>query len=352
MSGYKINFNGLDRLYDAYSWRLSRRAKQAWKTGTVVTGRYLKEFEIKIAEKAFRKFGIGVGSATDGLYFAMKAVGLDNTSTIICPVLSFKATAGAIKRLGAKIIYIDVDQFGNLGSLKGIGKVDAVVYVHLYGNPSDYYRIKNFCDSQNIPLIEDAAQSQGAWYHGVPSGKLGNVSVYSFAPTKNLPCFGTGGMVLTDSYKIYKKVLDLRKHGGESYDYGYNSLISEDHANQMIFLLEKFDELQKMREKIYKRYQKNLSNLNFLIQSEQSVFSSYHKCVLLCNERDKLQDFLKNNGIETMIHYSYLLDKDLTNHYPVAETIQAQCLSLPIYPFLEEKEVDYICNKINYFYGV
>ena len=109
MNGYKINFNGLDRLYNAYSWRLSRRAKQAWKTGTVVTGQYLKEFEVKISKKTFRKFGIGVGSATDGLYFAMKAVGLDHTSTIVCPVLSFKATAGAIKRVGAKIIYVDVD---------------------------------------------------------------------------------------------------------------------------------------------------------------------------------------------------------------------------------------------------
>lgn len=351
MSGYKIRFNGLDRLYDAYWWRLTRRAKQAWQTGIVVEGEYLKQFEVKVANRALRKFGIGVGSATDGLYFAMRAVGLDNTSTIVCPVLSFKATAGAIKRLGAKIVYVDVDEFGSLGSIKDVGKIDAVVYVHLYGNPADYRRIKEFCISQNIPLIEDAAQSQGSWYHGLPSGKLGDISVYSFAPSKNLPCFGTGGMVLTDSLKFYEKVKDLRKHGGNNLSYGYNSFISEDHANQMLLLLEKFDKFQAMREKIYKRYQKKLPKLNFLHKQEQSVFNSYHKCVFLCSDRDKLQIFLKNAGIETATHYSYLLDNEVTNHYPVAETIQAQCLSLPIYPFLKDKEVDYICDKINYFYG-
>ena len=119
----------------------------------------------------------------------------------------------------------------------------------------------------------------------------------------------------------------------------------------MLLLLDKFDKFQIMREKIYKRYQKKLPKLNFLYKQEQSVFNSYHKCVFLCSERDKLQIFLKNAGIETATHYSYLLDDKLTNHYPVAETIQAQCLSLPIYPFLKDEEVDYICDKINYFYG-
>jgi dTDP-4-amino-4,6-dideoxygalactose transaminase len=270
----------------------------------------------------------------------------------VCPVLSYKATSGAIKRLGADIVYVDVDKFGSIGSLENITKADAVLYVHLYGNPADYYRIRKFCDDRNIPLIEDAAQSQGAWYHGVPSGKLGNVSVYSFAPSKNLPCFGTGGMVLTDSIKIYENVLALRKHGGDNLDYGYNSFISDDHANQMLFLLDKFDKFQKMREKIYKRYQKRLSKLQFLHKVERSVFSSFHKCVLLSNQRDKLRTFLSNAGIETGTHYAYLLDSNMTNHYPMAELIQAQCVSLPIYPFLEDREVDYICDRINYFYGV
>jgi dTDP-4-amino-4,6-dideoxygalactose transaminase len=351
MSGYKIRFNGLDRLYDSFSWRLTRRAKKAWETGIVVDGTFLQKLEAKIADKSLRKFAVGVASATDGLYFAMKALGLNKDSVIGCPVLSYVATGGAIKRLGARLEYIDVDQYGSIGSLDS-KKLDAVVYVNLYGSPAEYQRLKDFCNDKHIPLIEDAAQSQGAWYHGIPSGKMGDISVYSFAPSKNLPCFGTGGMILTDNADVYDKLKPLRKHGIGTEEHGYNSILSEDHASQLTLLLDKFNSLQKMREHIQKRYEKQLKGIEFLIKKEKGVFPSYHKCVIMCNERNKLKSYLANYGIETAIHYSYLLDKTMTNHYPMAELIQAQCLSLPIYPYLKDSEVDYICNRIKKFYGI
>ena len=138
----EIKFNGVDRLYKEFWYRLTRRAMETWKTGRVVQGEYLQKFETKIAKQAFRKFGVGVGSATDGLYFAMKSLGLDHNSTIACPVISYSATRDAITRLGATIKYIDVDSIGNIGSLDG-AEVDAVVYVNLYGNPADYDRTSN-----------------------------------------------------------------------------------------------------------------------------------------------------------------------------------------------------------------
>ena len=98
MNGYKIKFNGIDRLYDDYSWRLTRRAKAVWESGNVLQGKYLKQLESEIAKKYKRKYAVGVGSATDGLYFAMKAVGLDKSSTVLCPAFSYVATAGSIKR--------------------------------------------------------------------------------------------------------------------------------------------------------------------------------------------------------------------------------------------------------------
>ena len=94
----QIKFNGIDRLYDAYNWRLTYRARQAWTTGKVLEGQYSKKFEVEVARRASRKFGVGVASATDGLYFAMRSIGLDSKSTVVCPVLSYKATSGAIKR--------------------------------------------------------------------------------------------------------------------------------------------------------------------------------------------------------------------------------------------------------------
>tara|TARA_B100000424_G_scaffold270583_1_gene270384 strand:- start:29 stop:1087 length:1059 start_codon:yes stop_codon:yes gene_type:complete len=352
MSGYKIRFNGLNRLYDAYSWRLTRRAKKAWQTGQVIEGKFLQDFEAKVADQSLRKFAVGVGSATDGLYFAMKSLGLTKDSVIACPVLTYIATGGAIKRLGARIEYIDVDQYGSIGDLKNTPKVDAVVYVNLYGNPADYDRLRKFCDDRRIPLIEDGAQSQGAVYKDIPSGKMGDISVLSFAPSKNLPCFGTGGLVLTDSVDVYNKVKALRKHGKGTKEYGYNSFLSDDHANQLLLLLDKFPKLQKMRQKIYKRYQKQLEDIQFILKQDNDIKPSYHKCVIMSNQRTELKSYLDSYGIETAIHYPYLLDKTMTHHYPMAELIQAQCLSLPIYPYLKNSEVDYICNRIKKFYGI
>jgi dTDP-4-amino-4,6-dideoxygalactose transaminase len=352
MTGYNLKFNGVDRLYDAYSWRLNRRAMSAWKSGDVLQGKYLKQLEIEIAEKYKRKYAIGVGSATDGLYFAMKAVGLDKGSTVLCPAFSYVATSGAIKRLGADIRFTDTDKQGNIGDWGIMGLPSAVLYVNMFGNLADYTRLRKYCDQHKIPLIEDAAQSQGAMHGKIPSGALGDVSVFSFDPMKNMPSFGTGGMVLTDSKDVYDTVVSLRRHGlnGKS-SYGYNSLIAEDHANQLLLLLSKFDKLQNMRKKVFERYKKNLAHTNF-IETKENTQSSYHKLVLLSDRRDELKTYLAQNGIETKVHYTKTLDSKNVGQYPNAENMCAKALSLPIYPHLEMYEVDYICERIRKFNGV
>ena len=349
MNGYRIKFNGIDRLYDAYSWRLANRAKSAWKSGDVLQGKYLKQLETEIAEKYQRRYAIGVGSATDGLYFAMRAVGLNKGSTILCPAFSYVATAGAIKRLGADIRFTDTDKQGNIGDWGIMGLPSAVLYVNMFGNPADYTRLREYCDKHRIPLIEDAAQSQGAMHGNIPSGALGDVSVFSFDPMKNMPSFGGGGMVFTDSKDVRDSVMSLRRHGINGKDtYGYNSLISEDHANQLLLLLAKFDKLQTMRNKVSKRYKKNLPEVKF-IETQKDTISSNHKLVMLSSKRDELKKYLEIKGIETKIHYAKTLDNDNVVLYPRAEKLCANALSLPIYPYLKMSEVDHICDKIKEF---
>ena len=350
MSGYKIKFNGVDRLYNDYSWRLTSRAKAVWQSGDVLQGKYLAQLEKEMAKKYNRKYAVGVASATDGLYFALKSLGIQETDSVVCPVLSYVATAGAIKRLGSNIHFVDTDENGNIGEWGIMGLPKAVLYVNLFGNLADYDRLRNYCDAHNIPLIEDAAQSQGAYYGKTPSGKLGDVSVFSFDPMKNMPSFGSGGMVLTDSKEVYEKIKSLRRHGLNSdMPYGYNSLIPEDHSHQLLLILRKFDRLQKKREKVFKRYMNNLPNAE-LMATRPNTRSSYHKLVLLSDHRDLLRKHLEANGIETKIHYKSTLDVD--NRYRNAEKICARALSLPIYPHLKNEEVDFICEKINNFYGL
>ena len=352
MTGYKIKFNGVDRLYADFSWRLTRRAKAVWESGSFLQGKYLQELEQQIAKKYKRKYAVGVGSATDGLYFAMRAVGLSKDSTIVCPVFSYVATAGAIKRLGSEIHYIDTAINGNIGDWQGHGLPDAVVYVNMFGNPAAYERLRKYCDTHHIPLIEDAAQSQGAMYGKIPSGAMGDVSVFSFDPMKNMPSFGGGGMLLTDSKEIRDTTISLRRHGisGNAKD-GYNSLISEDHANQLLLLLKKFDRLQAMREKVCRRYMKNIPEVQILCAGPNTK-SSHHKLVILNDRRDDLKAYLETKGIQTKIHYQKTLDAEHVGQYPNAEKICAKALSLPMYPHLKMKEVDYICDRIKEFIHV
>lgn len=350
MTGYKIKFNGVDRLYDAYSWRLTRRAKAVWESGNLLQGKYLKQLETEIAKKYKRKYAVGVASATDGLYFAMKAVGLNKGSTVLCPAFSYVATAGAIKRLGANIHFADTDKRGNIGDWGIMGLPNAVLYVNMFGNLADYTRLREYCDKHKIPLIEDAAQSQGAMYGKKPSGALGDVSVFSFDPMKNMPSFGTGGMVLTDSKDVYDSIISLRRHGlnGKT-TYGYNSLISEDHANQLLLLLSKFDKLQRMRDNVFKKYKQLLPNEEF-VETQDNTKSSHHKLVILCDRRDELKTYLAQNGIETKVHYTKTLDGKNVGQYPKAETMCAKALSLPIYPHLNMDEIIYICERITKFH--
>ena len=112
-----------------------------WESGDVLQGKYLKQLETQIAKKYKRKYAIGVGSATDGLYFAMKAVGLNENSTVMCQAFSYIATAGAIRRIGADIQFVDTDQNGNIGDWGGIGLPNGVLYVNMFGNPADYNRL-------------------------------------------------------------------------------------------------------------------------------------------------------------------------------------------------------------------
>lgn len=352
MTGYKIKFNGIDRLYQDYSWRLKGRAKAVWESGDVLQGKYLRELEKQIAKKYKRKYAVGVGSATDGLYFAMRAVGLTKDSTVVCPVFSYIATAGAIRRLGSEIHFVDTDTNGNIGEWDGMGLPDAIVYVNMFGNPADYKRLRHYCDAHRIPLLEDAAQSQGAMHNQLPSGAMGDVSVFSFDPMKNMPSFGGGGMVLTDNKEVYDSVVSLRRHGISGKDkYGYNSLISEDHANQLILLLGKFDRLQAMRTKVCKRYEKNIPEVQ-MICAGPGTKSSHHKLVILSDRRDELKAYLETKGVQTKIHYAKTLDSHNVGKYPNAENICAKALSLPIYPHLRMKEVDYICDRIKEFIHV
>ena len=361
MAGYKIKFNGVDRVYDEYSWRLTRRAKQAWQTGLVVGNKshgHTALFEDAMAKYTKRKFAIAVGSGTDALYFSLKAKGIGPGSSVLCPAVSYMATAEAIKRTGATIHFVDVDSTGLISKLPDFGLPNAVVYVNLFGNLADYATLKEFCAKRRIPLIEDAAQSLGSYYNKVPSGKLGDISSLSFLPSKPLPAFANGGMVLTDNEDEAQFVRGLRYHGynGVNTDYGYNSCIPESVASQLNFLLGKYKTFLKHRTKIYKQYCETLKDTPItFFKIRENCVSNHSKLVVQVPNRDELATYLQENGIQTGLTYKTPLPRmkmftQDKNECPGADTFCDTNIALPIYPFLKQKEIEFICDKIKQFY--
>ena len=359
-----IKFGGVDRIYDAYSWRITRRAKEVWKSGSVVSSRhnegsFLDKFEKSVAKFTKRKYAVAVGSGTDALYFALRAKGIGPGSGVLCPAVSYLATAEAIKRTGATITFIDVDRKGLIGKLPTTILPDALVYVNLFGNLADYDRLRQYCDKHKIPLIEDAAQSLGSTYKKIPSGKLGDISSLSFAPSKPLPCFGNGGMVLTDSEQEAEMIRSLRYHavGTGKLEYGYNSCLSNDHANILHFLLSKYKGLLGNTKKVRQWYEEKLLDLGISsIQTSTGTTSNNHKLVIKTQDRDGLKKFLEKKGIQTQIHYQRPMSKmkmfDTGQEMPNAEKFCMNVLSLPIHPFMKKAEVIYVCKCIGEYYGL
>lgn len=364
MEKYKIKFNGADRLYDYYSWRIGRKAKEVWRSGDLISSRHSKNsfldiFECAVAKYTKRKYAIAVASGTDALYFALRAKGIGPGSTVLCPAVSYLATAEVIKRTGATIHFVDVDNKGLISKLPDFGLPNALVYVNLFGNLAEYTKLKEYCKKRHIPLIEDAAQSFGSHYDNLPSGKLGDISTLSFAPSKPLPCFGNGGMVLTDSEAEAEMIRSLRYHavGTGQLEYGYNSCLSNDHANILNFLLSKYKSIQSKTKKVRKWYEEQLLNIGISsIQTSTGTISNNHKLVVKVDDRDGLKKYLDTKGIQTQVHYQRPMSKmkmfDTGQEMPNAEKFCTNVLSLPIHPFLKKSEVLYVCKCIGEYYGI
>jgi dTDP-4-amino-4,6-dideoxygalactose transaminase len=237
------------------------------------------------------------------------------------------------------------------------------MYVNLFGNVLDQDRLISYMEifsDRKIPVIEDAAQSFGAYYRGVPSGKLGDVSCLSFDPTKNLNNYGSGGMILTDDPAIWELVADMRDNGkaNEHIASGTNSKMSEADCAQMLVKLKYFDSWQKRRTEIANYYTEELDGWVGIPTVDMNVEHAWSKYVIHSDSRSTLHIELGNAGVETRINYptplhlqpvSYQFDfgrYDRTDILEGAENFSRTCLSLPIYPELEDYEIEYVVDAV------
>lgn len=360
-----IPFFGVARQYQNLREEILDVTDKVYTSGQVLDGHYTTAFEQAIAQRCNRKYAISVNSCTQGLIFALQCV--RRPGAVLVPTISFAATVNSVLMTHHTPEFIDVDYMGLMDlknanfSLRG-RNIAAIMYPNLFGNTIDYdqFRVLTEFVGESPFVIEDAAQSFGATYKDIPSGKMGTVSVLSFDPTKNLPNYGSGGMVLTDDVHIAMTIRNLRDNGKLNHHElpGTNSKMSEADCAQMLVKLKHFDAWQRRRADIAAYYTERLTPFVDVLGPNKDVKHAWQKFVMrIPNSRSNLMHHLRILGIDTKIHYPQPLDtmgaSALYAHDGVGEvgaTFSKETLSLPIYPELTDSEVEFITESVREFY--
>ncbi len=369
MNGSEIAFTGLQRQYQNLKQELLDATDRVLASGQVLDGQYVNYFERQIARRCHRQYAIAVNSCTQALVFAQGALGIDGK--VLIPTQSFVATLNSVVMAGNTPVFCDIDEQALMDlEMLSFGLTEAdikgIMYVNLFGNILDYDKFRTvvnfFNPNGDIKIIEDAAQSFGASYNGTPSGKLGDVSVLSFDPTKNLPNYGSGGMILTDDENVASICYNLRDNGKISNHVtpGTNSKMSEVDCAHMLVKLKYFDEWQRRRAEIADFYTEHLLSYVDPILPNEGVDHAWHKYVIRLNDRHNLQTFLAKRGIQTKIHYEVpLFEHELAyDYYNYARDVfrlgtmhSKESLSLPIYPEMTDAEVETVAETIVEYYA-
>lgn len=364
MSNNTIPFFGIDRQYANLRDELLDATDRVYSSGQVLGGDVAADFEAKIAKRCDRRFAIAVNSCTQGLIFAQHVISINK---ILFPNISFAATLNSvlINNRAQEFEICDTDHNGLIDlrsvdyALNGAG-IDTIMYPNLWGHTVDWdsFQLMAKFFNSDMFIIEDAAQSFGAYYKDQPSGSLGDISILSFDPTKNLPNYGSGGMILTDEPAFAEAFYNLRDNGKLSNNEmaGTNSRMSEADCAQMLVKLKHFDVWQKRRTEIANYYIDNLYQYVDIVLPGEHVTSAWHKFVIRTSNRHVIHHHLERKGVEARVHYSQgLVDLPVvgtTNYVWTADQFREsdaftkECLSLPIYPELTDSEVEYIVETV------
>ncbi|WP_031406954.1 DegT/DnrJ/EryC1/StrS family aminotransferase [Geobacillus vulcani] len=361
----------LSEQYEQLKPEIMRVLDEVMRSSRFILGDYVKKMEAEIAAYSRAKHGIGCGNGSDAIHIALQAAGVGPGDEVITTSFTFFATAGAIARLGAKPVFVDIDPVTfNIDPAQieaaVTEKTKAIIPVHLYGQMADMEAIVAIAKRHGLVVIEDAAQAIGAKYQGKCVGELGTAATYSFFPTKNLGAYGDGGMIITNDDELAEKCRVIRVHGSKPKYYhhvlGYNSRLDE---MQAAILSVKFPHLDRWTEQrrqhaaTYTRLlQEAVGDLVVTPKEVEGRYHVFHQYTIRVPKRDELQAFLKEQGIATMVYYPLPLHLQPVfaslgykeGQLPEAEKAAKEALSLPMFPELKEEQQQYVVEKIAEFY--
>ena len=335
---------------------MENAAINALRNEKFVMGESVAKFEEEFARYIGTKYAISVNSGNSALQLSLLSLNIAEESKVITSTNSFIASANCILMTGSKPILCDINyDDGNMDIKSTNEKPDAIIPVHIYGNPCDLESIKNVSETYKVPIIEDACQAHGAVYEQKKVGSLGDVGCFSFYPTKNMTVCGDGGMVTTNNEEIKNEIESLRDNGRktrtEHDKLGFTMRLNTVSAAIGRVQLETLENKNKRRREIASLYKKFLNEDCMLSENPKGV-SVYHQIVLKHKKRDEIFSHLSKNNIGIAIHYPIPIHrqplyKNLGYNLPISEKFSNEVVSLPSYPGLEDDDVKVVCEKIN-----
>jgi len=325
-------------------------------------------------EKDFAKFCgaehcVAFNSGTSALHIAMLLLGVGPGDEVVTTPYTFVATSWAISYVGAKPVFVDVDDTTfNLDAKlmeKAITpRTKAVMPVHLYGQPFDVDAVREICRRHKLPMVEDSAQAHGAKWQGRVIGTFGEISCFSFYPGKNLGAFGEGGALVTNNAEFAKRARSLREHGSTVRYYhdevGFNYRMEGFQGAVLGIKLKHLEKWTRERQRVARRYTELLADTPLQLPREAAGAESvWHLYVVRHPRRDGLKKFLEENQVGCALHYPVPLHLQKcyaslgyqAGDFPVAEKAARECLSLPIFPELTDAQIQRVADVVKGFFG-
>jgi len=362
----EIKCNVLDRQYQMYKAEYDAAALTVLNSGWYILGNEVKSFEEEFKTHMGAKYCVGLNSGLDALILAVRALGIGKGDEVIVQANTYIATVLGITENDATPIYVEPDEFFNIDASKIEEKITsntkAIMVVHLYGQASNMEKIMEIANKHHLPVIEDCAQSHESMYKGKKTGTFGVIGCFSFYPTKNMGAFGDAGCIITDDEELANKIRMMRNYGSKVKYHneieGVNSRLDEMQAALLRVKLSHMDEITDERYKLGKRFLEGIKNPKIILpKTLEGVNHVYHQFVIRCKQRDELQKFLLENGIQTQIHYPipphlaecYKWQGYKVGDFPITEEYANTVMSLPLYCGMTEEEQDYLIEVLNKF---
>ena len=360
----KIDFANLQYQYQLYKEEIDAAMQAVLDKSNYIMGDEVRELESALQEFTGAKHAITCASGTEALILAMMALDIKPGDEIITTPFTFIATAETIAFLGAKPIFVDIDEKTyNIDPSqieeKITPKTKAIIPVSLYGQPADMDAIASIAEKHSLKVIIDGAQSFGSTYKGKTDSNLGDISTTSFFPAKPLGCFGDGGAVFTNSDELAEKMKMLRVHGqNKRYHHKYIGIGGRMDTLQCAVVNVKLKHYTKdlvLRQEVAQKYTQALKNKELVTPFQNpDITSAWAQYSVRVQNRDELQAKLKEAGIPTAVHYPMPLHLQecfeylgySKGNFPIAERVSEEIMSLPMNPYVKDDEIEYIATQL------